>query len=156
MTWDAGDVIGVAADLDARTLSFGVNGEWTQVFDSLEGSADGIYPSITMKDGACEVLLCGPFMHPGPDDDTYEPVTTTPDQVQYLERIQGKHHAFKGSFENFAGTSPLWCAAHNGHKEAVDALIELGASRDPQSIAGLTAREAAVAMGHDEIAMRLS
>ena len=61
--WRAGDVIGVAADLDAGQLWFGRNGEWWLCFD---GGA-GIYPALSVRDARFE-LNCGerPFRYPPP------------------------------------------------------------------------------------------
>ena len=94
--WSAGDVIGIAADLDARTLSFAKNGDWIEVFSECDFGDEGIFPSITMQDGICEVNLgASPFKYSGPSDD-YEAVA--PD-VCVLERYRGARSDFKGSFK---------------------------------------------------------
>ena len=96
VTWSTGDVIGVAADLDARTLSFAKNGDWIEVFKECDFGDEGIFPSITLKDGECEVNLgASPFKFPGPSDG-YQPVGP---EVRVLDRHRGERSAFKGSFK---------------------------------------------------------
>ena len=94
--WSTGDVIGVAADLDAGTLSFAKNGDWIEVFKECDFGDEGIFPSITLKDGECEVNLgASPFKFPGPSDG-YQPVGP---EVQVLDRHRGERSAFTGSFK---------------------------------------------------------
>ena len=97
VTWATGDVIGVAADLDNRSLSFAKNGEWLEVFSGIDiNSAGGLFPSITLYDGRCEVNLgAAPFKFPGPAP-SYAPVTP---QTRALARHRGEPSNFKGSFE---------------------------------------------------------
>ena len=97
VTWATGDVIGVAADLDNRSLSFAKNGEWLEVFSGIDISlAGGLFPSITLQNGRCEVNLgAAPFKFPGPAP-SYAPVTP---QTRALARHRGEPGNFKGSFE---------------------------------------------------------
>ena len=96
--WAIGDVIGVAADLDAGTLSFAKNGKWVEVFSGFDfgGAGGGLFPSITMHEGECEINLGrAPFKHAGPDD-RYQPVSV---DTHELVRYRGESWYFKGSFE---------------------------------------------------------
>ena len=94
--WASGDVIGVAADLDARTLSFAKNGVWIEVFTECDFGDEGIFPSISLQDGECEVNLgSSPFKFPGPSD-KYQPVGP---EVRALERYRGERSAFIGNFK---------------------------------------------------------
>ena len=97
MTWATGDVIGVAADLDNRSLSFAKNGEWLEVFSGIDiSSAGGLFPSITLRNGRCEVNLgAAPFKFPGPAL-SYAPMAP---QTRVLARHRGEPGDFKGSFE---------------------------------------------------------
>ena len=81
--WAEGDVVGVAADLDAGRLWFGLNGAWTLYFDvqgdaaGAEGAAGagdpggmlrlalcatgtGIYPALSARDARFSVCCGGP------------------------------------------------------------------------------------------------
>ena len=57
VSWGNGDVIGVAANLDAGTVSFGKNGEWIEVFSDIGNIPRevGLFPSITGADFEYEV-----------------------------------------------------------------------------------------------------
>ena len=96
VTWAAEDVIGVAADLDAGTLSFAKNGEWLEVYSGIDiGSGGGLFPSISLKDGRCEVNLgAAPFKFPGPAP-AYAPAAP---QARALSRYRGEPGDFRGSF----------------------------------------------------------
>ena len=50
-SWAAGDIIGVAADLDTEgkgSLWFGKNGDWSVAFDSIT-APKGLYPAMSLK-----------------------------------------------------------------------------------------------------------
>ena len=92
----AGDVIAIAADLDAGTLSFAKNGgDWLHLFTSCDFGAEGLFPSITLKDASIEVNFGGqPFKFP---DAAYRPAA--PDARKF-ELYRGKPEDVKGAFED--------------------------------------------------------
>ena len=93
--WSAGNVIGIAADLEAGTLSFAKHGVWVEAFKGCDFGDEGIFPSITMN-GKCEVNLgASPFKFPGPNDN-YKPVGPG---ISKLECYRGGKSAFEGSFD---------------------------------------------------------
>ena len=95
--WAAGDVIGVAANLDTGTVSFAKNDEqWIELFKGCDLGGKGLFPSISLGIyGACEVNVGNtPFKYPAPDE-TYEPAAPG---VRALVRHKGDPRCFDGSF----------------------------------------------------------
>ena len=55
--WKEGDIIGIAADLGAKTLSFSVNGSFVApngvAFENIQCGAGGIFPAFSL--GPCTI-----------------------------------------------------------------------------------------------------
>ena len=75
VAWAAGDVIGVAADLDTGALLYAQNGAWEKVFDGCDFGEMGIFPSITTDGGLYAANFgASPFRFSGPSTTGYAAV----------------------------------------------------------------------------------
>ena len=103
-TWAAGDVIGVAADLDNGTLSWAKNGEWLEVFRSCNFGSGGIFPSISGGNFSYEVNLGGAaFQYPKP---SYKPAA--PGARRLVPYHENRLSSYKGSFDESVPSTELW------------------------------------------------
>jgi hypothetical protein len=83
--WVNGDVVGVAADLDARTISFGLNGVWEGEMGVAFTDIDvrgGLYPALTAARGEYQLnlgddLRVAPFLF-GPPNPSFMPIALSP------------------------------------------------------------------------------
>ena len=72
--WHNGDTIGFAVDLDARTMSFGINGQWTsplgKAFSDIKFSC-GLTPAVTPQGSATFAFNMGegPMRYPPPNEE---------------------------------------------------------------------------------------
>ena len=71
-SWATGDVVGVAADLDAGRLHFAVNGAWACAFEGIAVPASGLAPALTADSGFAATLNLGNAAFAfGPPDESY-------------------------------------------------------------------------------------
>ena len=70
--WATGDVVGVAADLDAGRLHFAVNGAWACAFEGIAVPASGLAPALSGDSGFAATLNLGNAAFAfGPPDESY-------------------------------------------------------------------------------------
>merc|ERR1712048_181829 len=75
--WGSGDVIGLAVDLDAKTMSVSKNGEWQKepVFSELAFS-EFVYPAGTSGGGSLTFAFGQNSLKHAPPDSTYKAVAS--------------------------------------------------------------------------------
>ena len=76
--WVAGDVLGLAIDLADKTVSFSVNGDFSEpcgvAFSNIDVPAGWIMPALTSQTGTYRINFGDrSFVHPPPDE-SYQPV----------------------------------------------------------------------------------
>ena len=80
--WNAGDVIGIAVDIEGAKISFTLNGvDMETAFDGVNFKGDAVYPCITLLRGERVTVHLGvegnPFCHDPPSG--FKPLTITQD-----------------------------------------------------------------------------
>lgn len=78
--WTAGDVIGCAADLEAGSLWFGLNGEWTEAadFTGCDFRAGGLFPAFSGCNLLIELHLGDELMLYNGPDESFQPLLSHP------------------------------------------------------------------------------
>ena len=93
-SWKVGDVIGLAANVDAGMLAVSKNGSWSDAGCGvvLEGEACkvGVYPAFSMTWGEVRHYLAAPFKHGPPPASVWLKGKAHPDLHSLLRSVSMK------------------------------------------------------------------
>ena len=152
VSWRDGDVIGVAADLRRRTVSFAHNGEWHESFSDVDAAT--LWPAVSGGPGAIFRINLGaePFRHAPPD----------PGYAPLLHEGEGGIAPIRGRLVRGGdpmpprnpppeGTTALHLCCLRGRLQNARALVAAGASVGRANAAGATPLALASAGGHTDL-----